>query len=276
MQPAQKTLKSKPSVTFEESPTTSDPDLYKSKLHISAFETYHEGYVLEHPPFPFKQHWDPAFKIMYPLDRADKKKNGHKDRYQHSTYSAPHIAPTSASEETLEETNAYEESPEHTPKPHPGDRSEEKVTDALVLDYGDAPSLDADPSAAIESQIREDVATAAQETDLPPLPEDMSTLPALSPSDILPGAIIAFRFLMMNPNPEVSDFVTGVVERLADPIPIKLAMRDKVKMIDKAQSDGDEPSFLGGVDMDINGQEVVMYMQFEFLHDPRLLKAADA
>lgn len=275
MQPAQKKLNSKPSITFEESPTTSNPDLYKSKLHISAFETYHEGYVLEPPPFPFKQHWDRACKIMYPLDRADKAKNGRKYKYLHSTYTAPHVAPTSASGDGYEETNTPEESPEESPKLRSSDRFEEKVVDAMVLDYGDAPNLDSD-AGAIESQIREDVATAAQMTDLPPLPEDTSTLPALSPSDILPGAIIAFKFLMMNPSPEISDFVTGVVERLADPIPIKLAMRDKEKMFDKAQPDEEEPSFLGGIDMDINGQDVVMYMQFDFLHDPRLLKAADA
>jgi hypothetical protein len=269
-------LKSKPSITFEESPAASNPGFYRSKLHVSAFETYHEGYVLEPPPFPFKQHWDPACKIMYPIDRADKVKNRKKDRYLHSTYTAPHVAPTTADADVYDEINTPEGSPEETPEVRPSGGSEEKTVEAMVLDYGDATNLESDSAAAIESQIRDDVATAAQETDLPPLPEDMSTLPGLSQSDIIPGAIIAFKFVMMNPNPEVSDFVTGVIQRLADPIPIKLAARDKEKIFNRAEEDDEEPSVLGGIDTDVDGQDVIMYMQFDFLYEAKLLKAADA
>jgi hypothetical protein len=273
MQPVKEKPKTKVPVTFEESPAAVDPEFYKSKLHISAFETYHEGYVLDAPPFPFQQHWDPACKIMYPLDRADKQRNSKKTRYQHSTYTAPHVAPTSATAEV------YEDAPEGSPETPVADCPAEKAAAPLVLDYGDASNLDSDAGAAIESQIREDVATSAQ-AEFPPLPDDMSTIPALSRSDILPGAIIAFKFLMMNPNPEVSDFVTGIVERLADPIPIKLAMRDKIKLFPEEKQGEDEedeeeqPDVLGGIDWDVNGQDVIMYMQFDFLHDPRLLKAA--
>lgn len=275
-QPAQKQLKSKPSITFEESPAASNPDFYKTKLNVSAFETYHEGYVLDPPPFPFKQHWDPACKTMYPIDRADKVKNRKKEKYLHSTYTAPHVAPTSTNAEGYEEAITPEESPEETPEVRPSRVSEEKMADAMLLDYGDATNLESDTGAAIESQIRDDVATAAQVTDLPPLPEDMSTLPALSHADIVPGAIIAFKFAMMNPNPEISDFVTGVVQRLGDPIPIRLAARDREKMFNKTDEDEEELSVLGGIDMDVNGQDVIMYMQFDFLYEPKLLKAATA
>ncbi|KAF2277759.1 uncharacterized protein EI97DRAFT_465889 [Westerdykella ornata] len=241
-------------VTFEESPTPVDPDFYKSRINVSAFETYHSGYSLGPPPFPFKQHWDPACETMQSIDRADRKKNGKKTKYQNSSYTAAHSAPESA-------------------------LSTSENVDGAVLDYGEASSLDMDTGTAIEDQIRLDVATATtQKADLPALPDQPETLPELSPGDVKPGAIIIFKYLAFdqaNPMPELSDFVTGRIEQAEPdhPIHIKLANRDRTKLYKEGKIDKDGNPTFGGVEISISDEEVVLFMEFPFLHEARLLVA---
>jgi hypothetical protein len=114
---------------------------------------------------------------------------------------------------------------------------EEEEEEKIFLDYDDTGATEdpeAEISAAIEDQLLQDVATAAQ-SDLPPLPEDVSALPALTSNDIKQGAIIVCKFFSVNPitiTPEISDYKTAVVDREGDSggaagtIRLKIAARD--------------------------------------------------
>ncbi|KAH7072967.1 hypothetical protein BKA63DRAFT_576983 [Paraphoma chrysanthemicola] len=62
--PAMGALPKKPKLDVNES-MSSDPDFWKSKIHLSATECWEEGIKLSVPPFPFKQSWDPASKGMH-------------------------------------------------------------------------------------------------------------------------------------------------------------------------------------------------------------------
>ncbi|KAL1794870.1 hypothetical protein ACET3X_006686 [Alternaria dauci] len=191
----------------------SDPDFWKTRINLSAFECWDENFELSAPPFPFQQHWDPASKLM--REKAAKKKQKRRN----------HVPQEATPEEDEEE--------------------EERI----ILDYDDAPATNPDPKtihAAVEDQLRQDLAMAAQ-SDLPPLPHDMSTLPDLTSSDMKAGAVIACKFFTVNPvtvTPEISDYKTAIVEQEGDSGPgagtiqLRIALRDLPKREKKFDSKG--------------------------------------
>ncbi|CAI9626952.1 hypothetical protein GT037_007026 [Alternaria burnsii] len=191
----------------------SDPDFWKTRVNLSAFECWEEDFELSAPPFPFQQHWDPASKLM--RDKAAKKKQKRRNY-------------------VLQEATPEEE---------------EEEGEKIILDYDDAPATNPDSEtihAALEDQLRQDLAMAAQ-SDLPPLPQDMSTLPDLTSSDMKAGAIIACKFFTVNPvtvTPEISNYKTAIVEQEGDSGPgagtiqLKIALRDLPKREKKFDSKG--------------------------------------
>jgi hypothetical protein len=162
------------------------------------------------------------------------------------------------------------------------DEEEEKI----FLDYDDTGATenpDTIISAAIEDQLRQDVATAAQ-SDLPPLPADISTLPVLSSGDIKEGAIIVCKFFAVNPitvTPEISDYKTAVVDREGDSghgagtIRLKIAARDLPKREKKFDSKGNR--VYDAADQfymeDEEEDESLWEGQFSELLEPKLLQA---
>jgi hypothetical protein len=230
----------------------SDPDFWKTRINLSAFECWEEDFELNTPPFPFQQHWDPASKLM--RDKAAKKKN-QKKRKSHDAF-------------PVEEEEEQEE--------------EEKI----ILNYDDVPATqpDAEINAAIEDQLRQDVATAA-EADLPSLPEDMSTLPDLKTSDMKAGAVIACKFFTVNPitvTPEISAYKTATVEQESDSGPgagtitLKIAARDLDRREKKFDSKGNR--IYNAADAllmaEEDGDEGLWEGNFAELLEPKLLKAA--
>jgi hypothetical protein len=228
-----------------------DPDFWKSRINLSAFECWEEDYELSAPPYPFKQHWDPASKLM--KEKADKKKKRSQKNKQ---------------------------------KPLPIEEEEEEEEEKIFLDYDDTGATE-DPhaatNAAVEDQLRQDVETAAQ-SDLPPLPEDLSTLSDLSPGDITEGAIIVCKFFSVNPvtiTPEISEYKTAIVDREGDSghgagtIRLKIAQRDLPKREKKFDSRGNR--IYDAADqfyMEDEEDEGLWEGQFSELLEPKLLQAA--
>ncbi|CAO2657975.1 Nn.00g072350.m01.CDS01 [Neocucurbitaria sp. VM-36] len=255
VEPAAKKAKTQPTVEEPPEPEgASDPDFWKSRINLSAFECWEEDFELTAPPFPFKQHWDPTNKLM--REKVANKKKGKKGKNN-----VPRDVPPAEEEE-----------------------EEEKI----ILDYDDAPvteTADVEMNAAIENQLRQDVEIAAQ-TDLPALPDDISTLPDLTSSDIKEGAVIVSKFFAVNPitvTPEISNYKTAVVEREGDSgngagtIRLKIAQRDLPKKEKKFDSKGNRiyaavNGFL--MDDDEEEDESLWEGQFSELLEPKLLKAA--
>jgi hypothetical protein len=242
----------------------SDPELWKSKINYTAFECWFEEYdELSAPPFPFQQHWDPASKEMHEKNKPKKRKR---------------------------------------PAPDEVDEVAEFIAEINELDYGDPststisgdtdkPETDIDTAAAIESQLREDVATATR-TDLPSLPDDVDTLPALSESDVKAGAIVVFKTFHLDMStmaPEISGYKTAIVEAEGDSengggiIKLRLAERDivrKEKTFDKFgnrtfdRADNFRIEDSDGEDGD-GHEESVLQHAFSELLEAKLLKASD-
>jgi hypothetical protein len=248
-------LKKKPDPVEESREPPPDPEFWKTKLNLSAFECWEEEYDLSAPPFPFKQHWDPASQIMRDKDAAKRKKK---------------------------QTRAEREAEEAV-----AERDEDN--EAIELDYGDplgdSQKHDGDATDAIEAQLLQEVAVAAK-NDMPPLPEDMTTLSELTPDAIKPGAIIAFKLLAMNAqnmNPEISNYKTAVVETEGDSgngagtIAVRIALRDKPQKEKWFDRNGnrvyapvDNFQVEDSEDEEDDGLE---YYQFNELLEPKLVKA---
>jgi hypothetical protein len=193
-------------------PEPVDPDLWKSKINLSAFECWEEDFELSAPPFPFKQHWDEASNLIRQRVNEQQKKKKKKKTSPRESYAV------------------------------------EEQAETVVLDYGDAPDADMkevdQDIEAIESQLRQDVEVAAQ-SDLPPLPEDLEALPTLTRDDINVGAIIVFKvFEMRRGAPEIN-IKTAVVETEGDSgngggiIGVRLAERDRETADHKYDKNGD-------------------------------------
>lgn len=169
-------------------------------------------------------------------------------------------------------------------EPEPSDEEEEKI----ILDYDDPPNAaenqDSEINAAIEEQLKQDVETAAQQ-DLPPLPEDVGSLPVLVPGELKKGAVIVCKFFDINPvtvAPEISDYKTAIVEHEGDSgngagtIRLKLAQRDLPKREKKFDKNGNQiynaadQFFMDGE----NEEEGIWEGQFSELLESKLLQAA--
>ncbi|EUC47814.1 hypothetical protein COCMIDRAFT_24368 [Bipolaris oryzae ATCC 44560] len=233
----------------------SDPDFWKSRINVSAFECWDEEFELSAPPFPFEQHWDPASKAM--REKAAKKKQKKKQSH------AP------------QQTYATQE------------EDEEDEEEKIILDYDDAPAANNESEiidAAIEDQLQQDLATAGQ-IDLAPLPEDMSTLPDLTAADMKKGAIIACKFFTVNPitvTPEISGFKTATVEHEGDSGPgagtiqLRIAARDLVKKEKKFDGKGNRVyNAADALLMESDDEEDGLWEgQFGELLEAKLVKAA--
>lgn len=207
-----KSARSKAAVPIPEpEPEQIDPDLWKSKINLSAFECWEEDFELSAPPFPFKQHWDEASNLIRQKANEQKKKRKRK------------------------------------PSPRESYVVEEQA-ETVILDYGDTPSTDMkevdEDIEAIESQLRQDVEVTAQ-SDLPPMPEDLECLPTLTREDVRLGAVIVFKvFEMRRGAPEIN-VKTAVVESEGDSgngagiIGVRLAERDREKTEHKYDKRGD-------------------------------------
>jgi hypothetical protein len=177
-------------------------------------------------------------------------------------------------------------------KPPPISESDEEEEN-IILDYDDSPITakeDSDPTAAIESQLKQDVQVAAK-SDLPALPEDVESLPILQTTNIQVGAIIAFKLWVIDPKtvcPEITNYKTAVVEKEGDSgggagqFKLKLAQRD-VPKADERKVDGEgnrirstrDDFRMGGADEEEEEESSIWEGTFAELVEPKLVMAAE-
>lgn len=236
-----KSPKAKPFPALQAPPEpggTSDPDFWRSKINLSAFECWDEEHELSAPPFPFKQHWDPASKLMREK-LNNKKKKARKSR---------------TSEEDDEETGK------------------------LILNYGDSPEtmrLDSEPGTTVASQSVQGAQETAK-VDLPMPPADPDSLPPLEPADVKVGTILVFRLWVIDPKtvtPQFSGFKTAIVEKEGDSgsgagvMTLRLADRDVPRQEAHDGASDDE-------EMEIKDASI-WEGTFTELVTPKLLKISD-
>lgn len=201
-----------------------DPAAWKQKISYRAVEVVQEGVELSEPPFPFVQRWDPQ-------QRWDSQRNSHrggkrKSRGDFQFYDEP-------SEQSAKKRKFL---------PHTENDYSYQEGD-VTLDYDDV-SFNPDEGPMSNGYTNQVPQLHQSETgdqrdedneDLPPLPEDISSLPELCPADVKAGAVIAYKQLLCteatNWQPQLSDFVTAAVthtyEGDGEEFQVQLAKRDR-------------------------------------------------
>ena len=209
-----------------------EDDSWKDQIILRAVECCDEGVVLSTPPFPFVQRWDPQQKGQYnelgggPNGNKRKKRRRAKEQFIQEDEEEVDIGNSSA---LVEEADAL--LPTSLSHDFEVTEAKDRPVESVRSD---------DYQIAVDKQLMRDAFTHISTSvplvdDLPILPEDMSTLPALTRQVAGPGAVIAFKQLDMsqdtNWQPLVSIYRTAmIIEVLEDDFfRVSLAQRDRPK-----------------------------------------------
>lgn len=224
---------------------------WQSKLIVEATECLYDDVQLQPPSFPFQQRWDyEAVSLMRQRkggaknNKRNKKKNRKSQDYQE--------------EEEYYDAEGYL-----------GDGTEDYANGDITLNYDD------------EEYPNEELANGDDEPDLPHLPEDLDSVPALTKEDVVPGAVIAFKQLDMskatNWQPQISEYRVAKVDKLLEDgtISIQLAKRDREYREVAVDENGVRE--YSGLEMpgdDEAEDDGIRDVPFEDLLEPKLLSAA--
>ncbi|EFE39980.1 conserved hypothetical protein [Trichophyton verrucosum HKI 0517] len=268
-------------VTFETSEEVLQPiQNWQAKITLKATECFYDGVKLSTPPFPFVQRWDSNAQAVIQELRASqapqsKKKKKNKRKRQ--------------SQSNGENEKEYPDEP---------GQNENHSNEDITLDYGDETGgLSMDVSLVAETQPKaksqSDKRTSSPENqglmecragDLPPLPKDMSTLPNADKTNLLPGAIFAFKQLDVskatNWQPQVSSYRTAIVENVnsANTITFRLAQRDRDVVESDDADEGQPRSYtkfeMPGFDDVEEEDDGLRELEIQNLIDAKLISAA--
>lgn len=184
-----------------------DLDAWRKKLVLSAVECEWEGVELPLPNFPFKQ---PTFQNLIEVAGSKRKRGGKGKGQQRGEYWG--------------EDYAYGQDDDYYQQQQ-GD---------WAYDYYDDTTQ---PTNDNDNQITDTTMKESEPVDdLPPLPDDINSLPPLT-KPVLLHTVITFRQLTMDANyaPILADYRTAIVDEVDDQVRdgpflvLKLAIRDRLK-----------------------------------------------
>ncbi|KAL2016068.1 hypothetical protein VTK56DRAFT_4306 [Thermocarpiscus australiensis] len=199
-----------------------DFDSWRDHIIYRAVECCQDGVELSEPPFPFVQRWDPQQQYW------SKNKNGRGGASKRKQRNQAEFL-DEVSRHNAKRRKYVQDAMEHDADNDrwESDNHQEDGTgyDDTVLNYDDEPE---ETSRQGETAPRQD----GDEDDLPPLPADLSTLPALKPGETKPGMIVTWKQWLLSKatgwQPRVSDLTGIVVDVLDDgALKVRLAKRDR-------------------------------------------------
>ncbi|TKA73149.1 hypothetical protein B0A49_03841 [Cryomyces minteri] len=247
-----------------------DLDAWKCKIKLTAVECCDDHVQLSTPPFPFYQRWDPQ-QQNYPCGPSGKKRKRNSKKYYQGGQA-----------ETYEPYEPEYEEDEHVTLNY-DDYEDERLPGADAGETFDDHKYDEDEM--VDDQLMQEIdSAAAHETDdMPPLPEDMSTLPALQAADVKVGSVIAFKQLEVSAatqwSPKISDYRTARIEDMSDStgeLHLTLAKRDRPqKEVDEEGNRVYEKFEMAGYESEEAEDDGVVAVQLHDLVEPKLVAAAD-
>lgn len=234
-----------------------DPNAWREKLVLTAVECELEGVELPPPTFPFKQPFFQNLNEIAGNKRKRKGGRGKKQRQQQEDYWG------NGNCDYNQEDGYYQQQ-----------------QDNWACDYYDDTTQ---PQNANNNQVADTIMEEIESVDdLPPLPEDISSLPPLT-KPVLLQTVIAFKQLTMDANytPILADYRTAIIEEVDDQVQggpflvVKLAIRDRLKRnVDKETGEKVLRKFeMPGNSDDDEGRIELM---FEELLEPKVVKLPEA
>ncbi|PGH14569.1 hypothetical protein AJ80_05889 [Polytolypa hystricis UAMH7299] len=251
------------------------------KINLQATECVYEDVKLTQPPFPFVQRWDREAQAVIKEFRGDQQPRGkkrkrktripidyHEEEYEESfnDLNGDDIQ-LDYGDDTMEITTNNNASASNS-----GDYSNDKST--CDLSKVDVHISSSDRSRSEESR-----------DDLPKLPNDVSSLPDATESDLNVGAIVAFKQLDVskatNWQPQVSQYLTAVVEQVLDDstVVVRLVERDREPVRNETDEESGVRLYskfeMPGYD-DQDEDDGVRELRYDEMMEPKLLRSAVA
>ncbi|PKY00609.1 hypothetical protein P168DRAFT_313392 [Aspergillus campestris IBT 28561] len=264
----------------EPTPVVSDDEgSWEDKLIVRATECVFDDVELTAPPYPFEQRWDREAAYRIKQLKGPSKKRRRKQKTQEyevqEDYGNGGYENGDGYWEGDYGNEGYEYGNEDWNEDYGnGEGYEEGNTE---LNYDEAGLENGD--AVMEGTEQ----PAETEEDLPSMPENPSSLPALVETDVKKGAVIAYKELDMskatNWQPIVSEYrVAEVHDILDNAFNLRLAARDRKAIRETEDDEDDEPEYSGfempGYDEDAE-DDGFREKSFGDLIDPKLLRAAE-
>jgi hypothetical protein len=237
-----------------------DPDAWLQRIDLRAVECCDEGVELSMPPFPFYQRWDPQYR---------KKKNRNMATYANAPRKRRRGNQGNMVGELVESYDKY---------------NQDGYGDILDYDGDGAGEEDWDQDDLAEQQLLNEVNADLPVDDFPALPENVSSLPALTSEDAQSGDYVTYTELVCSPatswQPLMLTRTIQLMEKDGDGWKVKLAVRD----LPPKEYDADGNRVYGKFEMeemsddgeDSGEDERVKIMAFAELNDARLLERAEA
>ncbi|KAL2758375.1 hypothetical protein ACRALDRAFT_1061574 [Sodiomyces alcalophilus JCM 7366] len=211
-----------------------DPEAWREKINYRAVECCDEGIELSEPPFPFVQRWDPQqqYGNYYHSGPNKNGRGGKRKRAQrNSTHFCQEQKNGSAAGKKQKVANDLDE-------PNTADEQHDETEyDDTVIRYDIADDAGEEGEGKEDGLVQSAFAGESQMSDiddLPTLPPDLSTLPALQLGDAKPGMVITWKEWLLSSatswQPQLAD-VVAVVVRVEDEdgtrLRLLLAKRDR-------------------------------------------------
>lgn len=181
-------------------------EAWRDKIIYRAIECCHEGMELSEPPFPFVQRWDPQ-QHFNSMRKRKRQSQEFYDDYQ-------------------DESQVYDKEPVEAESAKQSKKKKKKQSQQV-----EEPSVDELNYDDVAPQEHHD-SPVADVDDLPALPADVNTLPALNKSLVKPGMVITWQELSMskatNWQPQMINKTALVLGPGAnDTVRVLLAKRDR-------------------------------------------------
>lgn len=241
----------------EENAEEEDPDAWLQRIDLRAVECCDEGVELSTPPFPFYQRWDSQYR---------KKKNRNMATYANAPRKRRRGNQGNMVGEFVESYDKY---------------NQDGSGDVLDYDGDGAGDGDWDQDDLAEQQLLNEVNAAVD--DFPALPQDVTSLAALTSDDARSGDYITYTELVCSPatswQPLMLTRTVQLMEKDGDGWKVKLAARD----LPPKEYDADGNRVYGKFEMeemsddeeDSGEDERVKVMAFAELNDARLLERVE-
>jgi hypothetical protein len=237
-----------------------DPDAWLQRIDLRAVECCDEGVELSTPPFPFYQRWDPQYR---------KKKNRNMTTYANAPRKGRRGNQGNMVGELVESYDKY---------------NQDGYGDVLDYDGDGAGDEDWDQDDLAEQQLLNEVNADLPVDDFPALPENVSSLAALTSDDAQSGDYVTYTELVCSPatswQPLMLTRTVQLMEKDDDGWKVKVALRD----LPPKEYDADGNRVYGKFEMeemsdDEDGAEEderVKIVPLAELNDARLLRRAAA
>ncbi|GES57776.1 hypothetical protein ATEIFO6365_0001106500 [Aspergillus terreus] len=237
-------------------PESDSDNNWQDKLVLRATECLYDDIELSTPPFPFEQRWD------YEASQLIRQRKGwgtkRKRRNRLAVYDG--------------ESNNYET------------EGDSYINGSTELNYDYTEQLnDAADDCEAEQGGEEQVKT--EEDDLPPMPADLGSVPALEESDLKRDSVIAFKTLDMskdtNWQPTISEYRVAMVHDVFEGSVAKVRLAKEYRRRPRHVEDEEDGRQYSGFEMpgyedDEEEDDGFRELSFADLIDPKLLRAGDA